>query len=72
MNLRDEIGQDEVAQIRELDALGYGRNKIGQIVGVNSSAVRMVLDGKRVHLSDKLSTRQRQELLERAFPPHGR
>ena len=73
MNLRDEIGQDEARQILELYEQGYGRNRIGQIVGVNSSAVRKVIAGERVHYSEKLSTRERQRLLETAFSPfHGR
>lgn len=69
MNLKEQLTLDQADQIRELAASGYGRNKISAMVGVNSSAVKAVIQGSRVHFSERLSTRQIQALLNQAFQP---
>lgn len=67
--MNNDINKDKADQIRELAALGYGRNKIAAMCDTNASAVRMVLEGKRVNFADDLTTRQRQALLNHAFRP---
>lgn len=69
MNCNDNLSYDQAQQIHELAGAGYGRNKIGQIVGVDSGAVRAVLLGERKAYNGKLSTRQIQALLNGAFHP---
>ena len=66
---KEEVTLDQANEIHELAGQGYGSNAIGKMVGVNSSAVKQVLQGTRVNYSTKLSARQRQALLNQAFRP---
>ena len=69
MGKRSTLGEDDVARIRELHAQGWGRNRIGDYLNVNPSTVKCVLDDSRKIVSDRLSVRQRQDLLNSAFRP---
>lgn len=73
MNQKDDVTEDDVKRIHALASQGFGRNSIADYIGINASAVKSVLDGQRKNISDKLSVRQRGELINRAFGPiHGR
>ena len=69
MSKRDDVTEDDVKRIRDLASQGFGRNSIADYIGINASAVKAVLDGQRKNISDKLSVRQRGELINRAFGP---
>jgi hypothetical protein len=71
--VKADITPDLAEQIRELADKGHGCNWIGHLLDVNASAVKAVLQGTRVTYSNKLSTRQRQNLINSAFgSPSGR
>lgn len=67
--VKSEVTPDDARQIHELKARGHGSNYIGHLLDINASAVKAVLHDKRVSYSEKLSTRQRQGLLNTAFRP---
>jgi len=69
MPIKTPVRVDDVARINELAALGYGRKKIADWVGVTESAVAAVLNGTRESISDELSTRQISAMLNRSFRP---
>lgn len=71
--MRNEVTADDVERIKEFHRVGYGRKKIADYIGLSESAVAAVLTGERKTISDELSTRQRGDLINRAFgPPRGR
>lgn len=65
--MNNDVSYGDAAEIRRLAAKGYGRNTIAMIVGTNASAVKEVLSGRRKTFSDKLTTRDRQQLINGAF-----
>ncbi len=67
--MKQEITYDDARQIHKLADAGYGRNMIGHMLDINPASVRSVLAKERVSYCDKLSTRQRQALLNHAFRP---
>ena len=69
MPVKTPVRVDDVARIKELAELGYGRKKISDYVGVTEAAVAAVLNGSREAISDELSTRQIDQMLYRAFGP---
>lgn len=69
MTAHAPVPLDTAAEIRELSEEGHGRNKIGQLTGINSSTVRNVLEGKAVEFCDELTTRQVSSLLSSGFGP---
>ncbi|KPK72266.1 MAG: hypothetical protein AMJ84_04585 [Acidithiobacillales bacterium SM23_46] len=71
--MRNDVTADDVERIKEFYSAGYGRKKIADYIGLSESSVAAVLTGERKTISDELSTRQRGDLINRAFgPPRGR
>ena len=65
--MSEPVALDTAAEIRELDAKGFGRNTISTFTGVNASTVRNVLEGKHQTYCNKLTPRQLGQLLNRGF-----
>lgn len=65
--MNNDISYGDAAEIRRLDAAGYGRNTIAMIVGTNASAVKAVLNGERKTFNENLTTKDRQQLINGAF-----
>jgi predicted transcriptional regulator len=67
------VTADDVERIKEFHSAGYGRKKIADYIGLSEYAVKQVLSGNAALIVDQLSTRQRGDLINRAFgPPRGR
>lgn len=69
MSSHEPVALDTAKEIRELEAAGYGRNTISYMTGINSSTVRNVLEGIHQAYDEKLTSRQRSDLIRRAFKP---
>lgn len=67
------VTKDDVKRIHELSDMGLGRKSISDYMGINESAIKAVLTGERKTISNELSIRDRQRLIDLAFgPPRGR
>lgn len=71
MSSHEPVALDTAAEIRELAKKGYGRNTISYMTGINASTVRNVLEDKHQTYDEKLTARQRSNLLRIAFRPMG-
>ena len=69
--MKTTIGADDVKRIQEFSELGYGRKAIADYIGITEYAVKQVLNGNAASVVDQLSTRQRTQMLMRAFRPVG-
>lgn len=68
MSTHNPVPLDAAEEIKELALQGVGRNQISAITGVPASTVRNILGGEFKTFTDKLTPRQVQALLNRAFP----
>ena len=67
--MANPVPLDVAAEIHELRERGFGINQIGADTGVNSSTVKQILNGQHKGFCDKLTTRQRQQLMNTGFQP---
>ncbi len=65
----EPVPKDVAAEIHELRERGLGINWIGFLTAVPSSTVKQILAGSHKGYCDKLSTRERQTLINTGFRP---
>jgi DNA-binding NarL/FixJ family response regulator len=63
MTIHKPVPLDTVKQIIQLSKGGMGSNQIGAETGINSSTVKLIIAGSYRLYSNKLSNRERGQLM---------